>query len=44
MVWMEELSNLTGDKNKVVENVKILFGEEYKEVFIKFQIIIGVND
>ena len=41
---MEELSNLTGDKNKVVENVKILFREEYKEVFIKFQIIIGVND
>ena len=32
------------DKNKIVENVKFLFGDKYKELFIKFESIIGVYD
>ena len=32
------------DKNVIVENVKMLFGEEYKDLFIKFGAIIGVNN
>jgi hypothetical protein len=32
------------DRSRVVENVRILFGEEYKELFIKFESIIGIND
>ena len=32
------------DRNKIVENVKLLFGEEYKDLFIKFESIIGVNE
>ena len=31
------------DKSIIVENVKILFGEQYKDLFIKFESIIGVN-
>ena len=30
------------DRQKVVENVKLLFGEQYKELFIKFEAIIGI--
>ena len=30
------------DRKKVVENVKILFGEQYKELYIKFEAIIGI--
>ena len=32
------------DKNIIVENVKILFGEEFKDLFIKFESIIGINN
>ena len=31
------------DRNIIVENVKMLFGEQYKDLFIKFESIIGVN-
>lgn len=30
------------DRNEIVENVRELFGEQYKNLFIKFQSIIGV--
>ena len=32
------------DKNIIVENVQSLFGEQYKDLFIKFESIIGVNE
>ena len=32
------------DRNKIVENVKFLFGDKYKELFIKFESIIGVDN
>ena len=32
------------DKNIIVENVKILFGEEFKDLFVKFESIIGLNN
>ena len=32
------------DRNIIVENVKLLFGEQYKDLFIKFESIIGVNE
>ena len=32
------------DRKEIIENVKLLFGEEYKDLFIKFQLIIGANE
>ena len=32
------------DKHIIVENVKILFGEEFKDLFVKFESIIGLNN
>ena len=32
------------DRKEIIENVKRLFGEQYKDLFIKFQLIIGVNE
>jgi len=40
---LPELNNMDQAK-KIVENVKLLFGEEYKDLFIKFEFIIGVNE
>ena len=31
------------DKNSVIEKVRILFGEQFKDLFIKFQSILGFN-
>ena len=32
------------DKKSVVDKVRILFGEEYKDLYIKFESIIGINN
>ena len=32
------------DKNTVIEKVRILFGEQYKDLFIKFESIIGIRN
>ena len=32
------------DKNSVIEKVRILFGEQFKDLFIKFQSILGFNN
>ena len=32
------------DKNSVIERVRILFGEQFKDLFIKFQSILGFNN
>ena len=31
------------DKNSVIEKVRLLFGEQFKDLFIKFQAILGYN-
>ena len=36
-------NNTTLNKNIIVESVRILFGEEHKDLFIKFENIIGVK-
>ena len=32
------------DRNSIIEKVKILFGEQFKDLFIKFQSILGFNN
>ena len=32
------------DKKSVVEKVKMLFGEQFKDLYIKFESIIGINN
>jgi hypothetical protein len=49
--FIKNIKSLTNSKDKsgiykniVVEKVKLLFGEQYKDLFIKFQSIIGINN
>ena len=32
------------DRNIIIENVRLLFGEKYKNLFVKFESIIGINN
>lgn len=38
---LTDKSNSTFNKNIIVENVRIIFGEEHKDLFIRFKTIIG---